>query len=182
MKFAKPIVAVLAIIAMLPALLLLTASSTSASRPGAASNPTSDGVDEVLAHGSELFAWNCAVCHGASGAGLAEAKLAFPADHRDCTRCHRPSNRIVQPLDRPFNDHDMFAIGEPPALHELEGAASATPLAAVATPEAIFAYLVSSMPRYDPGRLSSEEYWALTAHLLELNDRHDEVAKLVGAQ
>lgn len=171
---AKAVACVLVAIAMAPGLLLITASSDAVTPSTTAPAHAEDFLAEALADGAELFAWNCAVCHGASGGGLEEAKLAFPADHRDCTRCHRPSNRIVQPLDQPFNDHDMFAIGEPPALHALAGASNPTPLAAVAPPEALFAFLVSTMPRYDPGRLRSDEYRALTAFLLDLNGRHDE--------
>lgn len=128
---------------------------------------------EHITAGEELYAWNCAVCHGATGGGLAEAKLAFPSDHRDCTRCHRPNNRVAQPLDQPFTDNDMFSIGDPPALH---GGGSS--LAAVAPPAALHAYLSATMPRYDPGRLSEEEYWALTAFLLELNGRDEEAAEV----
>ncbi|HZJ08721.1 MAG TPA: hypothetical protein VFD39_03435, partial [Trueperaceae bacterium] len=128
---------------------------------------------DFLAAAAELYAWNCAVCHGETGGGLEEAKLAFPPDHRDCTRCHRPSNRVVQPLDQPFIGNDMFSIGEPPALHAGD---SGEALAAVAEPAALHAYIAATMPRYDPGRLSDEEYWALTALLLHMNDREAEAA------
>lgn len=131
-----------------------------------------------LAAAAELYAWNCAVCHGKTGGGLEEAKLAFPADHRICTRCHRPSNRVVQPLDQPFIGNDMFSIGEPPALH---GRDSGRALAAVAEPAALHAYIMATMPRYDPGRLSDEEYWALTALLLHLNGREEEAAAVAPA-
>lgn len=146
-----------------------------------ATNTRGVEVARYLEHAEELYAWHCAVCHGATGGGLDEAKLAFPRDHRECTRCHRPSNRVVQPLDQPFVDNDMFSIGDPPALHATgagSGGGGAAPLASVASPEALQAYLAATMPRYDPGRLSDEEYRALTAFLLEINGRHDEAAGL----
>ena len=136
---------------------------------------------DLLAWGAELYALNCAVCHGRTGGGLVEAKLAFPEDHRNCTRCHRPNNRVVQPLTQPFEDNNMFAIGDPPALRDvpdLTGAAVPGRLAAVLQPSAIVAYVSATMPRYDPGRLTQEEYIAITAHLLLLNDRADAVAEL----
>src|SRR5690606_6718838 len=120
----------------------------------AAAPPDSTPLTAYLAAAQELYAWNCAVCHGATGGGLAEAKLAFPEDHRNCTRCHRPSNRVVQPLDQPFDDHDMFAIGSPPALRAATSVQGdipvGQPLAAVAEPAALHAYLAATMPRYDP--------------------------------
>lgn len=164
--------------ALLPGALLAAAqpSSPAPAEPGA-----------YLTAAEELYAWNCAVCHGATGGGLEEAKLAFPEDHRDCTRCHRPSNRVVQPLDQPFNDHDMFSLGTPPALHaELPTAAASgatgAPLASVAPPAALHAYIAQTMPRYDPGRLSDDDYWALTAFLLELNGRHDAAEEIAATR
>lgn len=135
-----------------------------------------------MAWGQEVYALNCAVCHGATGGGLSEAKLAFPADHRNCTRCHRPNNRVVQPLTQPFEDNNMFSIGDPPALHGLhaltEAALPAATLAAAADPLAVLAYVSATMPRYDPGRLTSGEYVAVTAHLLALNGRDSAIDEL----
>lgn len=134
------------------------------------------GTDDLLAWGSDLYALNCAVCHGKTGGGLVEAKQAFPEDHRNCTRCHRPTNRVVQPLTEPFEDNNMFSIGDPPALHPM--AAGDGGLATAASPTAILAYVAATMPRYDPGRLSADEYVALTAHLLALNGRTGDIATL----
>lgn len=131
---------------------------------------------DILAQGQELYLLNCAVCHGRTGGGIAEAKLAFPADHRNCTRCHRPTNRVVQPLTQPFEDNNMFSIGEPPALHAVPDAGPT--LAAVADPSALLAYVSATMPRYDPGRMTPEEYTAIAAYLLALNGRTDDIALL----
>jgi mono/diheme cytochrome c family protein len=131
---------------------------------------------DLVAVGQDLYALNCAVCHGRTGGGIDEAKLAFPADHRNCTRCHRPSNRVVQPLTQPFEDNNMFSIGEPPALRALPDAVPG--LAAIADPSALLAYVSATMPRYDPGRMKPDEYTAVTAYLLALNDRTDAIALL----
>lgn len=162
---------VLALVACLPGLLLLAAAPP----VGNPSEPAAEdpAVAAYLVAAEEVYAWHCSVCHGATGDGVAEAKSAFPEDHRDCTRCHKPSNRVVQPLDQPFQDNDMFSIGEPPALHaRFSGAA----LAADAEPAALYAYIAATMPRYDPGRLSEDDYWALTALLLDMNGRKQSAA------
>ncbi|MFO7544548.1 MAG: cytochrome c [Trueperaceae bacterium] len=128
----------------------------------------------VLHAGEELFAANCAVCHGKSGGGIAEARLAFPPDHRHCTRCHKPNNRVVMPLSQMENDHDMFSIGRPPQLRG-EG------MSVTAPPQALFAYVRATMPRYEPGRLSDTDYWKIVAFLTDLNRRDDATAEAVAA-
>lgn len=129
---------------------------------------------EVLRAGEELFAANCAVCHGASGGGISEARLAFPPDHRHCTRCHKPNNQVVMPLSQMVNDHDMFSIGRPPRLRG-EG------MSVTAPPQALFAYVRATMPRYEPGRLSDTDYWKIVAFLTDLNQRDDATAAAVDA-
>jgi mono/diheme cytochrome c family protein len=125
-----------------------------------------EAVDEAAEQGAKIFAVNCAVCHGATGLGLDEAKAAFPADHRQCHRCHKPGNPPVMSLVQiEARQHDLFPIGEPPALRG-EGA-----LAAIIEPSELREYLRAAMPRYRPGSLSDEEYAALTAFLLHLNGR-----------
>lgn len=163
--------ALLAVLAVTPVALVLAGSSRAA--PAGLDETWSQQVAEVVQHGAALYAFNCAVCHGEAGGGLEEAKLAFPEDHRNCTRCHRPNNRVIQPLTQPFIDNDMFSIGDPPPLHDPTG------LAAQADPVALLAYVSATMPRYDPGRLTEDEYRAVTAHLLTINGRTDEAALLV---
>lgn len=129
----------------------------------AATGSPQSGPEE---YGAEVYALRCAVCHGATGMGLAEARAAFPADHRSCGRCHRPGNPATMSLEQvEARQHDLFAIGDPPALVGEEA------LAAGATPSALRAYLEATMPRYRPGWLAGEEYNALTAFLLQLNGR-----------
>ncbi|MEX2541917.1 MAG: hypothetical protein WD314_08910 [Trueperaceae bacterium] len=131
---------------------------------GGAQDPSAH--DAPAQYGAEVYAQRCAVCHGATGMGLLEARAAFPADHRRCERCHRPGNPPTMSLEQiEARQHDLFALGDPPALVGTEA------LAASATPAALRAFLQATMPRYRPGWLSGEEYDALTAFLLQLNDR-----------
>ena len=132
-----------------------------------------DDLDSVVARaeasapeGADLFAAKCSVCHGASGLGLAEARQAFPADHRDCTRCHKRGNPPTMTLQQvEMRQHDLFDVGEPPPIRG-EGA-----MAAHASAEAVRAYISATMPRYRPGALSDAEYAAIADFLLALNGR-----------
>lgn len=154
--------------------------------PGQAS-----ALQAALQDAAELYALNCAVCHGRTGGGLVEARTAFPPDERHCVRCHKPNNPVVQPLSLPFVDNDMFPVGSPPALHAVDRATDAPransegggapPMAEVAPPEALFNYVKGTMPRYDPGRHSDAEYWLLVAYLLEMNGREEAVDSAVAA-
>lgn len=169
-------------VALFPAVVLFGGSGARASvptGPALSSEQRSSGLRE----GEADYAFHCAVCHGGSGGGLAEARLAFPPDSRHCTRCHKPNNRVVMPLSLPTVDNDMFSIGDPPALHQLpvvEPGPSAVgsttnqgvaPMSSVAAPDALFTYVRATMPRYEPARLSDSQYWLITAFLLVMNDR-----------
>ena len=114
-----------------------------------------------LERGAALYSLRCAVCHGATGQGLAEARLAFPEDHRRCSHCHKEGNPAL--MANPFVDNDMFDVGDAPALVG-EGELAAFPNAAV-----LQSYIHAAMPRHAPGTLTNQDYWDVTAHLLELN-------------
>jgi mono/diheme cytochrome c family protein len=169
-------------VALAPALTALGGGSTEGAPLAAA-----------LADAQALYAMNCSVCHGPTGGGLAEARLVFPPVDRNCSHCHKSSNPVVQPLTKPFVDNNMFPVGNPPPLRttapqEQRGEATAAVpgvMASVTSPEALFAYVKATMPRYDPGRHSDAEYWLLTAHLLNLNGRaaavDEAVARAVSA-
>src|SRR5690606_18357820 len=65
-----------------------TVASGAVPDPAQAQDPA---VAALLTAGAEAYALRCAVCHGSTGGGIEEARLAFPPDERRCTRCHRPS-------------------------------------------------------------------------------------------
>lgn len=128
------------------------------------------GAGAQVLRGAELYDRACAVCHGDSGLGFAEAKRAFPADHRSCARCHKANNPPVMSLEqvsRQGRDHDLFPIGTPPALRG-DGALASLPSAA-----ALFQYTRAAMPRYRPGTMTDREYLDITAFLLHANDQLD---------
>lgn len=124
-----------------------------------------DASEEVRV-GAELYDRNCAVCHGDTGLGLAEARLAFPDDHRTCTRCHRPGNPTQMTFSQMMErQHDLFDLGSPPALRGPDA------LAAFADPVALWAYTGATMPRYQPGRLDVAETRAIVTFLWYANGR-----------
>ena len=113
------------------------------------------------ARGADLYKLRCAVCHGATGQGLAEARLAFPEDHRRCSRCHKQGNPAL--MADPFIDNNMFDVGDAPGLVG-EAELAAFPNAAV-----LYSYIQAAMPRHAPGTLTDQEYWDVAAHVLRLN-------------
>jgi mono/diheme cytochrome c family protein len=126
------------------------------------------GHSEQVRHGAEIYDLVCSNCHGNTGLGIEEGRAEFLPEHQRCEKCHRPNNaaRIV---DVEVSDRNSFNIGAPPALHTLAKFGSAAGLNA---------YLQAAMPRYEPGRLTDEEYLDITAFLLALNQELPEQATL----
>lgn len=116
-----------------------------------------------LERGSDLFYRRCSVCHGKTGLGFDEAREAFPESHRRCTQCHKSGGPKIMTI--PFQDNNMFDIGDPPALRG-SGTLRAWPDAA-----ALRAYIEAAMPRHAPGSLSRAEAEAITAFLEVLRER-----------
>jgi mono/diheme cytochrome c family protein len=112
--------------------------------------------------GARLYDEHCAVCHGGSALGFAEAKTAFPKDHQRCERCHKRNNPAHLPMSA-INAHNVFSVGEPPALR---GPGTLAPSAA-----SLYAFIHTQMPRQAPGSLSQAAYLELTAFLLALHHR-----------
>lgn len=157
-----PKVAALAVAALLA--LGLSASKPLAVPEQATANPTAEP-------GHQLFALYCAACHGETGGGLAEARLAFPESHRRCESCHKPGNPDRQAdMEGSFElmrgrvaVGNAFSIGEAPALRG-PGA-----LPTFGNSAALRAYIQAAMPRHAPGSLSAAQSRALSAFVLELN-------------
>jgi len=118
------------------------------------------GAPEAVVRGAFTYDQNCSVCHGDTGLGYEEARLAFPADHRNCTRCHRPGNEREMSFETMMErQHDLFDVGVAPALRG-PGA-----LAAFTNDAVLLAYTRATMPRYQPGRLDDEGYADLVAFM-----------------
>ena len=117
-------------------------------------------MDQGEQRGAALYTEHCAVCHGETGRGLSEARLAFPEDHRRCESCHRPNNPPQMDL-LAMHSRSAFSVGNAPALVG-EGTLTNFPDEA-----SLRSYISATMPRPFPGSLSEQEYRDLSAFLLE---------------
>ena len=139
---------------------VLAAAVLAAGGLASSAAPPAEATADLLARGSELYAFHCSTCHGATGAGFEEGRAAFPDDHRDCVRCHVPRNPAVMTPYEISVYQTAFSLGEPPPL------ADAAPLARYGTAGALYRSIRATMPRWYPGRLTDEEYLAITVHVL----------------
>jgi mono/diheme cytochrome c family protein len=146
--------AALALVAML-GLASVAADDEAAARIGAT-------APDAAARAAATYAFSCAVCHGATGRGFAEAVAAFPADYRDCARCHHPQNAPQMPGSEIMGSVMAFSLGDPPSLAE------PARLMRYGTAAALLGYVRATMPRWAPGSLDDEAYLDVTAHLLRL--------------
>jgi mono/diheme cytochrome c family protein len=121
-----------------------------------------DDAATQAGRGAEIYAFSCAVCHGATGQGFAEAVAAFPADYRDCAACHQPTNAPQMPGSQVGLATMAFSLGDPPALAEPGR------LARFVTGGALLHYLRATMPRWAPGRLDDDAYLDVATHLLRM--------------
>jgi hypothetical protein len=150
--------------------LALVASSQSTATGNEIAEETLELVaaaSEQVKAGAELYSFHCAACHGNTGLGIAEARLAFPEDHRDCESCHKPGNP-KKAADIPTietNERNCFALGEPPVLRSSEA------LSTFANAQVLYSYIQATMPRWQPNNLTTEEYLDITAFLLAFNSR-----------
>jgi mono/diheme cytochrome c family protein len=121
-----------------------------------------DDAATQAARGAEIYAFSCAVCHGATGQGFAEAVAAFPVGYRDCGACHQPTNAPQMPGSQVGLATMAFSLGDPPALAE------SGRLARFGTGGALLHYLRATMPRWAPGSLDDGAYLDVTTHLLRM--------------
>jgi mono/diheme cytochrome c family protein len=114
--------------------------------------------------GAVLYAYYCAVCHGDTGQGFAEARSVFPRSHRGCTYCHRPGNPPTMPADA-IQENDVFDIGRAPSLLGAE-----TALDRFGSVVALRAYIGAAMPRPYPSSLTDDEYDRIVAFLIAADE------------
>lgn len=116
-------------------------------------NPTQVDLGRVS------YYYNCMPCHGDHGQGLTdEWRATWVDDHQNCWArgCH--SNRYGE---------EGFPIPTiVPAVASASGA-----LNHFSTPDNLYDYLKSTHPPQNPGVLTEEDYWALTAFLLSENNQ-----------
>jgi len=118
---------------------------------------SSDNSDQ-LKKGAAKYWGVCMACHGDVGQGLTEEwKDAFGEEDRNCWQsgCHGP-------------DHPTpgFRIPEDKPIPGLAGPGK---LARFKNSQELHDYILASMPWWDPGRLTDEEAWQVTAYLLRLH-------------
>lgn len=131
-----------------------------AARPGAVLDQALPA--ERVRQGQELYDFHCTTCHGATGAGFAEARSAFPVDHHDCFRCHGRANPPIMSPRQIESSQTVFSLGDPPPLRDVER------LVRFGTIGGLLDYVRAAMPRWSPGRLSDEESLAVTLYLVRL--------------
>jgi hypothetical protein len=109
--------------------------------------------------GESLYYFHCMPCHGDRGQGLTdEWREVWVEDHQNCwgRNCHTGRSELA-----------AFYI--PRYVPPVSGSPQA--LGSFHAPEDLFVFLQGTQPPQRPGALSEEEYWALTAFLLDQNDR-----------
>ncbi len=108
-------------------------------------------------YGAELFRLVCRDCHGDKGQGLTYAwRATWAPKDQNCwqSKCHAPNH----PPDGFEIPHYIRPIIGPGTLGAYETAAD------------LFAHLRDDQPWYNPGSMTDEENWQLTAFLLREND------------
>lgn len=109
--------------------------------------------------GRYLYYFHCMPCHGDRGQGLTdEWRQVWVKDHQNCwgRTCHTGQS-------------EMAAFYIPRFVPPVSGSPQA--LRSFQAPEDLFVFLQETQPPQRPGALSQEEYWALTAFLLDENGR-----------
>ena len=113
-------------------------------------------------NGAQIYWGMCMACHGDHGQGLTdEWRGSYALDERDCWQsgCHGS--------DYPENSFEIPQTGVP----ALVGAGK---LARFSTAFELFSHIQQNMPFLRAGSLTTEDAWALTAHLLQLNEKQIE--------
>ncbi len=148
-----------ALVALAPLLVWLGAAPAAPPVAPPAPAPTAVAGDalaeDAVTSGEDLYYRRCSVCHGETGLGLEEARLAFPESHRRCTQCHKSGTSKI--LTFPFVDNNMFDVGQAPPIRG-EGT-----LTAFGDPATLRAYIQAAMPRHAPDSLSEAEAEAIAA-------------------
>ncbi len=134
-----------------PAAIKMAPSSAVASH----SAPT--GASDQATRGAQVYWERCVTCHGDRGQGLTlEWRLTWDPEHQNCNRpnCHGLSHD-----PQGFYLPNMYApaIVGPGTLEEFQ------------TAQDLFGFVSTRMPFQEPGVLPQEDYWALTAFLLQQN-------------
>ena len=113
---------------------------------------------EQLKEGSLIYWGICMACHGDKGQGLTdEWRNAFGVEDRNCWQagCHGP--------DHPPQG---FLIPKNKVIPALAGVGNLTRFT---NAQELHDYILANMPWWDPGQLTDEKSWQVTAYILTLN-------------
>ncbi len=115
--------------------------------------------------GAQVYWLSCLPCHGDRGQGLTdEFRAAYPPEEQYCWErgCHGEN-----PYESGFTlPKSIPAVVAPDALAKFADGAQ------------LQAYIRSAMPFWDPGSLTDEDAWKVTAYLLRANNLWDGTAEL----
>ncbi|HSR47715.1 MAG TPA: c-type cytochrome, partial [Anaerolineales bacterium] len=151
---------IISLVVMLASASLIGAGwSEQASRPAPMPTPhmppTPSGKGQLV-DGEGLYQLYCITCHGDRLLGLTPEWIAqWPATHQNCwvSKCHGPNH----PPDGYQLPKNVPALAGPGALAKFQTAAD------------LHAFMQARMPYQEPGRLTSEEYWAIETYVLREN-------------
>ena len=130
---------------------------TPASNAERLAKPALAAQTSQLGQGAALYWGVCMACHGDRGEGLTNEWRAVFGEDENCwtSKCHasnHPPQGFTIPRDR-----------LPPAV---TGPGS---LARFTTAQQLYDYLVVTMPWWNPGSLTTEKGWEVTAYILKMN-------------
>lgn len=137
--------------------LVFMGASAQGTTPAPGPQATPSPLSAQLDHGDLEYRLVCSACHAYDGEGLTAAWLrTWAPPDQNCwqSKCHA----LNHPPDGFVLPHFVPAIAGPGTLEQMR------------TAQDLFAFIHFAMPFQDPGYLSTQDYWDITAHLLVLNN------------
>lgn len=119
-------------------------------------DPPPTVVPSTQADEGVLYYWGvCMGCHGDRGQGLTSEWQASFGEYRDCweSGCHGP-------------DTTTFELKPETPVPALVGTGK---LARFSNAFELYSYILKNMPWWNPGSVTPEEAWRVTAHIMKLN-------------
>ncbi|MGE5251056.1 MAG: cytochrome b N-terminal domain-containing protein, partial [Bacteroidota bacterium] len=133
-----------------------TATALPVNTPGPLDRPLVSDPPTQVEEGSLIFWGVCMACHGDRGQGLTDEwrEVAFGED-KDCwtSKCHA-------------SNHPPQGFEFPKTVPALAGGGR---LGRFTSAQQLYDYVVAMMPWWNPGSLTPEKGWQVTAYLLKLN-------------
>ncbi len=123
--------------------------------PGLFTPPPTVNPPTQADQGAQTFFYICMVCHGDQGQGLDLWRKKLDPSDNNCwqSKCHAPNH-----MDFGFTfPKEVPAVKGPGMLNMFQ------------TADNLYTFIKGSMPYQNPGSLTDEQYWQLTAFLLRLN-------------